>query len=36
MFDSELTDCDQGMFDTKMIVFLWFKEGSLPSCERRS
>ena len=30
MFDWQLTDGDQGMFDTKMMVFLWFREGSLP------
>ena len=27
VFDWELTDSDQGIFDTKMMVFLWFKEG---------
>ena len=25
MFDWDLTDRDQGIFDTKMMVFLWFK-----------
>ena len=26
LFDWELTDRDQGILDTKMLVFLWFKE----------
>ena len=26
LFDWELTDRDQGIFDTEMMVFLWFKE----------
>ena len=26
VFDWDLTDRDQGNFDTKMMVFLWFKE----------
>ena len=27
MFDWDLTDRDQGNIDTKMMVFLWFKDG---------
>ena len=30
VFDWDLTDRDQGTFDTKMMVFLWFKEGVTP------
>ena len=30
MFNWELTDSDQGIFDTKMMVFLWFKEEVTP------
>ena len=30
VFDWDLTDLDQGHFDTKMMALLWFKEGSLP------
>ena len=30
MFEWELTNSDQGIFDTKMMVFLWLKEESLP------
>ena len=30
VLDWDLTDRDQGNFDTKMMVFLWFKEGVTP------
>ena len=30
MLDWELTDSDQGIFDTKMMMFLWFQEGVTP------
>ena len=30
MFDLDMTDRDQGIFDTKMMVFLWFKEEVTP------
>ena len=30
MFDWQLTDSDQGMFDTKMMVFLCLAEGVIP------
>ena len=30
VFDWDLTDCGQGNFDTKMMVFLWFKEEVAP------
>ena len=31
VFDWDLPDGDQGNLDTKMMAFMWFKEGSLPS-----
>ena len=35
MFDWELTDSDQGIFDTKMMVFLWFKEEVTPVMRKK-
>ena len=35
LFDWERTDSDQGIFDTKMIVFLWFKEGVTPIIRKK-
>ena len=35
MFDWDLTDCDQGNIDTKMMVFLWFKEGVTPMVRKK-
>ena len=35
MFDWDLTDCDQGHFDTKMMALLWFTEGVSPTIRRR-
>ena len=35
VFDWDLTDRDQGNFDTEMMVFLWFKEGVTPVVRKR-
>ena len=35
MFDWDLTDRDQGIFDTKMMVFRWFKDGVTPMARKR-
>ena len=35
MFDWDLTDRDQGIFDTKMTVFLWFTEGVTPMVRKQ-
>ena len=34
-FDWELTDSDQGIFDTEMMVFLWFKEEVTPMMRKK-
>ena len=36
VFDWDLTDRDQGTFDTKMMVFLWFKEVVTPMMGKKS
>ena len=35
MFDWDLTDRDQGISDTKMMVFLWFKEEVTPKVRKK-
>ena len=35
VFDWDLTDRDQGYFDTKMMVFLWFKESVTPMVRKK-
>ena len=35
-FDWDLTDSDQGNFDTKMMAFLWFKDGVTPQVRKRA
>ena len=35
VFDWDLTDRDQGNFDTKIMVFLWFKEEVTPMVRKR-
>ena len=36
MFDWDMTDRDPGFFDTKMMAFLWFKEGVTPMVRTRA
>ena len=35
MFDWDMTDRDQWIFDTKMMVFLWFKEEVAPMVRQK-
>ena len=35
VFDWDLTDRDQGNFDTKMMAFVWFKEEVTPKGRKR-
>ena len=35
LFDWELTDRVHGIFDTKMMVFLWFREGVTPMFRKK-